>query len=63
MGKTFRRDNNWNHDRERNFRRQREIMAAARRAAREADESDETYSVSGETNGDYWENRNKLRRK
>lgn len=62
MGKTFRRDSDWNKNKERNLRKSREIEKAARRAAIEADADDEPYSISGETNDSYWENRSRLPR-
>lgn len=59
MGKTYRRDSDWNDNKERSMREKREREAIARRKARQEDED----SDFGETGNDFWENGPGRRRK
>lgn len=61
MGKTFRRDSNWDKNKERDLRKHRDIEKAARRAAMEPE--DETDSDFGETNNGFWEKRDRPARR
>jgi hypothetical protein len=53
MGKTFRRDEHWNDDRERGMKRNRQTSQEARRRDLD-DETDEPVSKNGETENRNW---------
>jgi hypothetical protein len=65
MGKTFRRDSNWNKEKEQRFKKQRdreaEIRRALRKAAEEADA--EPNSDFGGTKNENWKNQRGEERK